>query len=112
MFLRIVRRDLSRNLGAMALPVAFFLLVAILYPFAIGPDGALLSRTGGGVIWVAALLAALLPVDRLVAPDADGGTLDQYTVRGIADEAVALAKALANWLAFAPALMLAALPAA
>lgn len=110
--LRIIRRDLVRNIGGIALPMAFFLLVAILFPFAVGPDGPLLARIGGGVIWVAALLAALLPVDRLVAPDAEDGTLDQYAVRGIADEGVALAKIAAHWLAFAPLLMAAALPAA
>ncbi len=112
--LRIVRHDLARSVasGGLALPVVFFLLVATLYPFAVGPDGPLLARTGGGVLWVAALLAALLPVDRLVAPDAQAGVLDQYAVRGLADELVALAKVLAHWLGFGPALMLAAIPAA
>ena len=51
------------------LPLVFFLLVATLFPFAVGPDGPLLARTGGGALWIAALLAALLPVDRLVEPD-------------------------------------------
>lgn len=109
--LRIVKRDAVRGAGGAALPIAFFLMVATLYPFAVGPDPALLARTGGGMIWVAALLAALLPVDRLVAPDAQAGVLDQYAVRGIADETVALAKLASHWITFAPALMLAALPA-
>lgn len=110
----LIARDLTRALrsGGVALPVAFFLLVATLYPFAVGPDGALLARTGGGVLWVAALLAALLPVDRLIAPDRDSGVLDQLAVRGIADETVACAKIAAHWLGFGPALMLAAVPAA
>jgi heme exporter protein B len=113
-FVRLVARDLARTVrsGGAGLPIVFFLMVATLYPFAVGPDGALLARTGGGVLWVAALLAALLPIDRLVAPDAECGVLDQYAVRGISDEVVALAKTVAHWLAFAPALMLAALPAA
>ena len=113
-FLRLVARDLVRAFasGGVVLPVVFFLMVATLYPFAVGPDGALLARTGGGVLWVAALLAALLPVDRLVAPDAASGVLDQLAVRGIADEAVAAAKVVAHWLGFGPALMLAAVPAA
>jgi heme exporter protein B len=98
--------------GGLWLPVAFLLLVAALFPFAVGPDAALLSRTGGGMLWIAALLAALLPVDRLVAPDRDSGVLDQFAVRGIADEAVAIAKLAAHWLGFGPPLMLAALPAA
>jgi heme exporter protein B len=110
----LIWRDLARAFrsGGIALPVAFFLLVATLYPFAVGPDGPLLAKTGGGVLWVAALLAALLPVDRLIAPDVESGVLDQLAVRGIADEMVAIAKTVAHWLGFGPALMLAAIPAA
>lgn len=110
----ILRRDLSLAFGrgGAMLPLIFFLLVATLYPFAVGPDAALLGRTGGGMLWVAALLAALLPVDRLVLPDHESGMLDQYRVRGMADEAVAFAKMLAHWLGFGPPLLLAALPAA
>ena len=113
-FLSILARDLRLSLGSggIGLPVVFFLLVATLYPFAVGPDGDLLAKTGGGVLWVAALLAALLPVDRLIAPDAESGVLDQYGVRGIGEEIVALAKITAHWLGFGPALMIAALPAA
>ena len=84
-FFAILKRDLRLSLGAggIGLPIAFFLLVATLYPFAVGPDGALLARTGGGVIWVAALLAALLPIDRLIAPDAESGVLDQYALAAV-----------------------------
>lgn len=114
MIAKLIARDFGRSLrgGGIAMPVAFFLLVATLYPFAVGPEGPLLARTGGGVLWVAALLAALLPVDRLIAPDMDSGVLDQLAVRGVPDEIVALAKIIAHWLGFGPALMLAALPAA
>ena len=98
--------------GAVWLPVIFFLLVATLFPFAVGPDGPLLARTGGGALWMAALLAALLPVDRLVEPDRAAGVLDQLAVRGLPEESVALAKLAGHWLAFGPALMLAAVPAA
>jgi heme exporter protein B len=110
----IVGRDLRRAWagGGAALPVAFFLLATILFPFAVGPDTALLARIGGGVIWAAALLAALLPVERLVAPDLDAGVLDQYAARGASMAAVAGAKIVAHWLAFAPPLMLAAVIAA
>jgi heme exporter protein B len=110
----LIWRDLARasRTGGIALPVAFFLLVATLYPFAVGPDGPLLAKTGGGVLWVAALLAALLPVDRLIAPDLESGVLDQFAVRGISDELVAIAKIIAHWIGFGPALMLAAIPAA
>jgi len=110
----LVRRDLARASagGGGLLPLAFFLLVATLFPFAIGPDGALLARAGGGALWMAALLAALLPVDRLIAPDAEAGVLDQLAVRGFSEEAVCAAKILAHWLSFGPPLMIAALPAA
>ena len=112
-FLAILGRDLRLSLGSggIGLPVVFFLLVATLYPFAVGPDGALLSKTGGGVLWVAALLAALLPVDRLIAPDAEAGVLDQYAVRGLGEEMIATAKITAHWIGFGPPLMLAAVPA-
>jgi heme exporter protein B len=83
-----------------------------LFPFAVGPDAPLLARTGGGALWMAALLAALLPVERLVEPDRASGYLDQLAVRGIGEEMVATAKLLAHWLSFGPPLMLAAVPAA
>ncbi|WP_136163541.1 heme exporter protein CcmB [Sphingomonas flavalba] len=109
----IIRRDLANAWrgGGLLLPLLFFLLVATLFPFAIGPDAPLLARIGGGTLWVAALLAALLPVDRLIEPDRAAGVLDQYALRGIPDETVALAKAAAHWIGFGPPLMLAALPA-
>jgi heme exporter protein B len=98
--------------GNALLPLIFFLLVATLFPFAVGPDAPLLARTGGGALWMAALLAALLPVERLVEPDRASGVLDQFAVRGIGEESVALAKLAGHWLSFGPPLMLAALPAA
>ncbi|MCB2063386.1 MAG: heme exporter protein CcmB, partial [Novosphingobium sp.] len=112
----ILRRDLARLLlggrGGALLPVLFFLAVAMLYPFAVGPDAPLLARTGGGVIWVAALLAAVLPLDRLVEPDIEQGFFDQCALRGIAEEAVIAVRVIAHWLSFGPPLMLAAIPAA
>jgi heme exporter protein B len=110
----LIRRDLRRSVssGGATLVVAFFLLVATLFPFAIGPDGALLARIGGGVIWTAALLAALLPVERLVGPDLEAGVFDQFVVRGMSLALVALAKTIAHWLSFGPPLMLAAVIAA
>jgi heme exporter protein B len=98
----LLRRDLALLLfgrrGGAVLPVLFFLAVAMLFPFAVGPDAPLLARTGGGVIWVAALLAAILPLDRLIEPDIELGMFDQWAVR-----------VLAHWLSFGPPLMLAAL---
>ncbi|MEK6542153.1 MAG: heme exporter protein CcmB [Pseudomonadota bacterium] len=110
----LIRRDLARewSSGSWWLPVAFFLLVATLYPFAVGPDSALLARTGAGVLWIAALLAALLPIERLFAPDSASGTLDQLALRGISDEGVAAAKALAHMVGFGVPLLLSTLPAA
>jgi heme exporter protein B len=96
----------------MILPVLFFLLVATLFPFGVGPDAALLARTGGGVLWIAALLAALLPVDRLVADDAESGVLDQLSARGMSEEVQSAAKLAAHWLSFGPPLMLASIVAA
>jgi len=112
----LLRRDLARLLGrgqgsGALLPILFFLAVAMLYPFAVGPDAALLARTGGGVIWVAALLASILPLDRLVEPDLDRGMFDQWALRGISEEWVMAVRVLAHWLSFGPPLMLAALPA-
>jgi len=111
---RLIWRELrlAGGSGQALLPLAFFLLIATLFPFAIGPDRPLLERTGGGILWVAALLAALLPVERLVEPDRASGMLDQLAVRGISEEAIALAKLIAHWLSFAPPLMIAAIPAA
>lgn len=106
----LIRRDVRRAWtgGGAVFPLAFFLLATILFPFGIGPDRVLLARVGGGVIWAAALLAALLPVERLVAPDAESGVLDQIAVRGGSMAAVAAAKIAAHWLSFGPPLMLAA----
>lgn len=109
----LILRDVRRGFtGAAWLPIAFFVLVAALVPFAIGPDAILLSRIGPGIMWIAALTAALMPVDRLIEPDRADGVLDQLLLIGLIEEAVAIAKIAAHWLSFAPLLMLAALPAA
>ena len=113
----ILRRDLALLLlggrkGGTVLPLLFFLSVAMLFPFAVGPDATLLGRTGGGVIWVAALLAAILPLDRLVEPDLEQGFFDQWALRGISEEWIIAVRMLAHWLSFGPPLMLASVPAA
>jgi heme exporter protein B len=109
---RLVAREIRRALsGAAWLPVAFFLLVATIVPFAIGPDAQLLARIGGGALWIAALTAALLPIERLVEPDRADGTLDQLAVAGVAEEMVAAAKIAGHWLTFGPLLLIAAVPA-
>jgi heme exporter protein B len=113
MIAALIARDLRRGLtGAAWLPVAFFLLVAALVPFAVGPDARLLARIGEGILWIAALTAALLPIERLVEPDRADGILDQLALHGLADESVAAAKIAAHWLTFGPLLLFAAIPAA
>ena len=112
MIAALIARDVRRGIaGAAWLPVAFFLLVATLVPFAIGPDSRLLARIGAGALWIAALTAALLPIERLVEPDRADGVLDQLALRGVAEESIALAKIAAHWLTFAPLLLFAAVPA-
>jgi heme exporter protein B len=109
----LIAREVRRSsTGLTWLPIAFFLLVVALMPFAIGPDAKLLSRIGGGALWIAALTAALLPVERLVEPDRADGILDQLAIRGLLDESVAVAKIFAHWLTFGPMLLLAAIPGA
>ncbi len=110
---KVVIRDLRRGLGGAAwMPAAFFLLVVTIVPFAVGPDARVLGAIGPGAVWIAALTAALLPIERLVDPDLSDGTFDQLALQGISEEAVALAKIAAHWLSFGPLLMLAAIPAA
>jgi heme exporter protein B len=107
----VVVREVRRALtGAVWLPIAFFLLVAALMPFAIGPDAELLSRVGAGALWIAALTAALLPIERLVEPDRADGVLDQLFLHGMAEESIAIAKIVGHWLTFAPLLLVAAIP--
>jgi len=94
------------------MPVAFFLLVAALVPFAVGPDARLLERIGGGALWIAALTAALMPIERLVEPDRADGVLDQLRLHGVAEESIGAAKIAGHWLSFGPLLVLAAFPGA
>ena len=108
----LVWREARRGLnGAAWLPVAYFLLVATIVPFAIGPDAQLLARVGGGALWIAALTAALLPIERLIEPDRADGTLDQLAVAGVAEEMIGAAKIAGHWLTFGPLLLIAAVPA-
>ena len=108
---RLIAREVRRGLqGAAWLPVAFFLLIATVVPFAVGPDPRLLARIGGGALWIAALTAALLPVERLIEPDRADGMLDQLTLSGMSEEAIGAAKVVGHWLTFAPLLLLSAVP--
>jgi heme exporter protein B len=93
--------------GGLWLPVIFYLAVATLFPFVTGPDKALLARTGGGILWIAALLATVLPIERLILPDRQSGVLDQLVIRGWSDEVIAFAKIVGQLFAFAVPLLLA-----
>ena len=107
----LIAREVRRGLhGSAWLPVAFFLLVATIVPFAVGPDARLLARIGGGALWIAALTAALLPIERLIEPDRADGVLDQLATAGITEEAIGAAKIAGHWLTFGPMLLTAAVP--
>ncbi|MBI1172773.1 heme exporter protein CcmB [bacterium] len=84
--------------GGFGLGLAFFLMVAVLVPLGVGPEGALLSRIAPGILWVGALLASLLSLDRMFALDFEDGSLDLMAVSPLPLEAVAAVKALAHWL--------------
>ncbi|WP_234421046.1 heme exporter protein CcmB [Erythrobacter sp. EC-HK427] len=112
----LLKRDLAALMpgssrGNSLLPLLFFLAVAMLFPFAVGPDAELLGATGGGMIWVAALLAAILPLDRLLAPDLESGFFDQWALRGVTEEVIVAVRLLAHWLSFGPFILLASFPA-
>ncbi|WP_417622601.1 heme exporter protein CcmB [Parasphingorhabdus sp.] len=106
----IIWRDVRQSYasGGTWLPVIFYLSATTLFPFAVGPDRDLLLQTGGGILWIAALLATLLPLDRLIQPDLDNGVYDQLIVRGLSDELIAAVRLVSHWLSFGPPLLLAA----
>ncbi len=102
-------RDLRlafRSGGGFGLGLAFFLLVAVLVPLGVGPDPATLARIAPGILWVAALLACLLSLDRLFALDFEDGSLDLLATAPIPLEGVVAVKALAHWLVTGLALTL------
>ncbi len=108
-FLSLIWREvrLAWTGGGLWLPIIFYLAVATLFPFVVGPDKALLARTGGGVLWIAALLASLLPIERLILPDRQAGVLDQLALRGWSDEWLACAKIAGHIAGFGLPLLLA-----
>ena len=116
MITALLKRDLAKFFpfagGGASLPVMFFIAIAMLYPFAVGPDVNILSRTGGGVVWIAALLAAILPLEKLVAQDIELGFFDQLRLRGLTEEVMMAVRLVAHWLSFGPPLILATFPAA
>lgn len=100
-WLLLVRRDLRlalRQGGDAAMVVAFFVLAVILFPFGVGPEPVVLARIAAGIIWVTALLAALLSLERLFLADYEDGSLEALALMPLPLEAQVLAKALAHWL--------------
>jgi heme exporter protein B len=101
-FLGLFRRDLRlavRRGGDTGLVLGFFVLAVILFPFGVGPEPAVLRRIAAGIVWVAALFAALLSLDRLFLADYDDGGLDQLALAPLPLELAVLAKCAANWVA-------------
>jgi heme exporter protein B len=92
--------------------VLFFAVAAALFPLAIGPDPRLLATIAPGVVWVCALLAALLPLDRLFGADAEDGSLDQLLLAGRSGAMIAAVKAAAHWCVTGVPVLLAAGPVA
>ena len=98
----LIRRDLRiamRVGGGALIGVLFFLTVVVLMPFALGPDLALLARLGPAILWIGALLASLLTLDRLFTADSEDGSLDLILMSRTPLELACAAKALAHWIA-------------
>ncbi|MCY4336934.1 MAG: heme exporter protein CcmB [Litoreibacter sp.] len=109
----LVKRDLAlaiRAGGGFGLGLAFFLILCVLVPFGVGPEPALLARIAPGILWVGALLAALLSLDRIFQFDYEDGTLEVLATAPLPLEGVALVKALAHWVTTGLPLTLAAAP--
>jgi heme exporter protein B len=107
LFLRDLRLAIRAG-GGFGLGLAFFLIVVVLVPFGVGPEAAILTRIAPGVLWVAALLAALLSLDRIFALDHEDGSLPLLATSPLPLEGVALIKGLAHWVTTGLPLTLAA----
>jgi heme exporter protein B len=100
-FLVLVRRDLSlalRQGSDAAMALMFFVIVVTLFPLAVGPEPGVLERISSGIVWVAALLAAMLSLDRMFQTDYDDGSLELLLLTPVPLEVLVLAKCLAHWL--------------
>ena len=110
-FIAVVRRDLRLALGSgggAGLGVVFFLSVVTVVPFAVGPDLVLLARIGPAILWIGALLASLIGLERLFAGDVEDGSLDALSLSALPLELTAAAKGLAHWIATGLPLVVAA----
>jgi heme exporter protein B len=109
-FLAILRRDLRlafRRGGDSLQPLLFFVIAAALFPLGVGPAPEILARIGTGVIWVLALLAVMLSLERLYQADAEDGSLELLGQSVLPLELAALAKCVAHWLTSGLALVIA-----
>ena len=109
-FAGVLKRDLRLALsggGEMLTLLLFFTIVGAITPFAVGPDQALLARIAPGMVWIAAFLAMLLGLDRLLRPDREDGTLALYRLADTPLAAVIAAKVIAYWLTSALPLIIA-----
>ncbi len=100
-FLEIVHRDLRlalRQGSDSVMVVTFFVLTVVLFPFGLGPEANLLQRVSAGVLWVTALLASMLSLDRLFQADYEDGSLELLSLAPMPLGVVVLAKAAAHWL--------------
>src|ERR1700688_2986700 len=86
-----------RQGGEIGLALGFFVLAVVLFPLGVGPEAEMLRRIGAGIIWVAALLAAVLSLDRLFAADHADGGLDLMALSAMPLEGVVVAKCAAHW---------------
>lgn len=101
-FFAVVRRDMRlawSQGGASLLALGFFLIAVSLFPFGVGPEPQVLARIAPGVIWVVALLASVVSLDRLYQADYEDGSLDDLALSPLGLVGVAAAKVLAHWLA-------------
>lgn len=110
-FLEVVRRDLRlalRQGSDSIMVVTFFVLTVVLFPFGIGPESGVLERVAAGVLWVTALLASLLSLDRLFQADYEDGSLELLVLTPTPLEIVVIAKVCAHWLTTGLPLLVAA----
>jgi heme exporter protein B len=94
--------------GGFGLALAFFMIVTVLVPFGVGPETGILTQIAPGVLWIGALLACLLSLDRIFALDWEDGTLDLMATSPLPMEGVVTVKALAHWITTGLPLVLAA----
>ena len=109
--IRLLTRDLKlavRAGGGFGLALAFFLIMTVMIPFGVGPESEILTRIAPGILWVGALLACLLSLDRIFLTDFEDGSLELLATAPLPLEALVAIKALAHWITTGLPLTLAA----